>query len=213
METVTTERWRRIAAKHRDTFKDILATWIKAGEGNDEYAGLSDMLRSMPHDTRIKTAQILQNCLAQALEEAPLYMLEQGVCCYCGCTDEHGCPEGCSWDDDMHTLCSSCAAALEQLRINRLGRPVITPDDVIAWAKDQNPLTQHSLAVKCAGLAQEEYGAAIIVTSLSDADDKVKACLAYAIDENAVLLKAAADAIAHEDHEAPETPNDDEAAN
>lgn len=33
-----------------------------------------------------------------------------GVCRLCGCTDERACPGGCSWVDETHTLCSSCAA-------------------------------------------------------------------------------------------------------
>jgi hypothetical protein len=31
-----------------------------------------------------------------------------GVCLTCGCTDRAGCPEGCEWADDLHTLCTSC---------------------------------------------------------------------------------------------------------
>lgn len=31
-----------------------------------------------------------------------------GICRDCGCTDEDGCPEGCSWANAEHTLCSSC---------------------------------------------------------------------------------------------------------
>jgi hypothetical protein len=34
--------------------------------------------------------------------------LEPGVCHVCQCTDEEGCPEGCEWADDEHTLCSRC---------------------------------------------------------------------------------------------------------
>ncbi len=34
---------------------------------------------------------------------------EKGVCRKCGCTDAHGCPEGCAWTDDTETLCTSCA--------------------------------------------------------------------------------------------------------
>ena len=32
-----------------------------------------------------------------------------GVCAECGCTDDFGCSEGCSWVNAEHTLCSSCA--------------------------------------------------------------------------------------------------------
>lgn len=31
-----------------------------------------------------------------------------GICRYCGCTDEEGCPEGCSWANEGETVCSSC---------------------------------------------------------------------------------------------------------
>jgi hypothetical protein len=31
-----------------------------------------------------------------------------GTCRVCGCTDDHACPEGCSWVDRDHTLCSAC---------------------------------------------------------------------------------------------------------
>jgi ParB/RepB/Spo0J family partition protein len=34
-----------------------------------------------------------------------------GVCRECGCTDDAGCPEGCAWTDDTHTLCTSCGGA------------------------------------------------------------------------------------------------------
>jgi hypothetical protein len=30
-----------------------------------------------------------------------------GVCLVCGCTDSHGCPDGCQWVDDHCTLCDS----------------------------------------------------------------------------------------------------------
>ena len=37
---------------------------------------------------------------------------EPGVCRKCGCTDEQACPEGCSWVDKKHTLCSACAPTM-----------------------------------------------------------------------------------------------------
>jgi hypothetical protein len=42
-----------------------------------------------------------------------------GVCRICHCTDEEGCSEGCTWENEDRTLCSSLACvladALEQL--------------------------------------------------------------------------------------------------
>lgn len=42
--------------------------------------------------------------LALAFKDLGLY----GICQGCACTDEAGCPEGCMWVDDEHTLCSEC---------------------------------------------------------------------------------------------------------
>lgn len=36
-------------------------------------------------------------------------ILVPGTCRHCGCTDDIGCVEGCSWADPEHTLCTSCA--------------------------------------------------------------------------------------------------------
>lgn len=38
-----------------------------------------------------------------------------GVCRVCGCVDERACPEGCSWVDADHTLCSVCAGTVGDL--------------------------------------------------------------------------------------------------
>jgi len=32
----------------------------------------------------------------------------RGICQVCGCTDADGCPEGCSWANAGHSLCSVC---------------------------------------------------------------------------------------------------------
>ncbi len=40
--------------------------------------------------------------------------LVPGICRVCACTEEHGCPEGCSWADGSQTLCSICAESLEE---------------------------------------------------------------------------------------------------
>jgi hypothetical protein len=36
-----------------------------------------------------------------------------GVCRVCGCTQDSGCAEGCSWVDATCTLCSACNEHLE----------------------------------------------------------------------------------------------------
>lgn len=36
-------------------------------------------------------------------------ILLPGTCSRCGCTDAEACPDGCSWVDAEHTLCSACA--------------------------------------------------------------------------------------------------------
>ena len=38
--------------------------------------------------------------------------LEPGFCHRCGCTDQYACPEGCSWVNATHTLCSACLEKL-----------------------------------------------------------------------------------------------------
>jgi hypothetical protein len=40
-----------------------------------------------------------------------------GQCMICDCTDEEGCPEGCWWVNEEHTLCSSCLN--EAAEVNR----------------------------------------------------------------------------------------------
>lgn len=39
----------------------------------------------------------------------------QGKCRFCGCTHHDPCPEGCGWADKAHTLCTICAAMLEEI--------------------------------------------------------------------------------------------------
>lgn len=43
-------------------------------------------------------------------------ILTTGVCRVCGCTELHGCDEGCSWVDHELTLCSACAGTAKDLR-------------------------------------------------------------------------------------------------
>jgi hypothetical protein len=45
----------------------------------------------------------------------------QGVCRWCGCTDAHGCDEGCTWANARHTLCTSCVNLDRDMR-NPRGR-------------------------------------------------------------------------------------------
>lgn len=37
-----------------------------------------------------------------------------GVCKFCGCTDDHGCPGGCSWINEDCTICSACIDKAEE---------------------------------------------------------------------------------------------------
>lgn len=43
-------------------------------------------------------------------------MKKQGICSVCGCTDQEGCPEGCSWANDARTICSACIDLSEEER-------------------------------------------------------------------------------------------------
>lgn len=44
-----------------------------------------------------------------------------GVCLACGCTDEEPCEEGCSWVDELQTMCSVCH---HKGMVSRMKRPV-----------------------------------------------------------------------------------------
>jgi len=46
-------------------------------------------------------------------ELEPIPQHRAGTCQYCGCEDEHGCEEGCSWVDRKRTVCTSCVAEAE----------------------------------------------------------------------------------------------------
>ena len=45
-------------------------------------------------------------------------MKRKGICSVCGCTDNEGCGEGCTWFDLNHSLCSVCwqLSAAQRLR-------------------------------------------------------------------------------------------------
>lgn len=47
--------------------------------------------------------------MAAAKKKVRRRELEAGVCCYCGCTDEDGCPGGCGWVEGTEdTVCTAC---------------------------------------------------------------------------------------------------------
>jgi len=46
--------------------------------------------------------------LIPLLEMLPETMIVGGVCRYCLCSDQYACPQGCSWLDAEHTICSAC---------------------------------------------------------------------------------------------------------
>ena len=45
-------------------------------------------------------------------------MKRKGICFVCACTQEDGCPEGCSWANLKQTLCTSCEplSAIERMQ-------------------------------------------------------------------------------------------------
>lgn len=51
--------------------------------------------------------------------------LISGVCRRCGCTDDNACPGGCAWEDEDHTICSSCVdeMGVPKKPVRRRGRP------------------------------------------------------------------------------------------
>lgn len=38
---------------------------------------------------------------------------QEGVCRFCGCTDERACDGGCTWVDPENTVCSQCVTELQ----------------------------------------------------------------------------------------------------
>lgn len=60
-------------------------------------------LAADPHPSR-PVLEVLQDhaeALLRTLEQATI----AGICSRCGCTDTHGCAEGCGWVDELHTRC------------------------------------------------------------------------------------------------------------
>lgn len=45
--------------------------------------------------------------------------LQPGRCRWCGCTDENGCANGCTWWTSDYTLCSECAPFDAAIRTRR----------------------------------------------------------------------------------------------
>lgn len=65
----------------------------------------------------------------------------QGVCKYCGCTEQRACPGGCQWIHEEETICSRCAPAMTAEDVLRVmafdhrglaGEPLIVPLDSVA---------------------------------------------------------------------------------
>ncbi len=114
-----------------DLPQGVLYEYILAGNGlflRAERAGLEAMIplsgpsnvpvRGLPQvepylrlNTPKVPASALQYMLEQALAQQPEQSSTPGRCRVCGCTDEHGCPDGCFWVQD--DLCSSCIEHLD----------------------------------------------------------------------------------------------------
>ena len=45
----------------------------------------------------------------------------ESQCHVCGCTDSHGCADGCYWINDEETLCSHCAQTTAMVLCNACG--------------------------------------------------------------------------------------------
>lgn len=50
---------------------------------------------------------LMEDLLRRTIEHAVEHLVEERRCRVCGCTDEHGCDEGCCWVEE--DLCSQCA--------------------------------------------------------------------------------------------------------
>lgn len=61
-----------------------------------------------------------------------------GRCKVCGCTDDHGCVNGCSWVDPHHTLCSECDKWATRATKARADRPSKIPVYGL-WIVDGGP--------------------------------------------------------------------------
>lgn len=86
-----------------DGFKD--GRWIPLAQALAwyEWQILDETEDDFPdYETPAEAIAVLQ--AAPRLGDEP----EPGVCSGCGCTDEWGCLDGCSWANDEHTICTRC---------------------------------------------------------------------------------------------------------
>ncbi len=62
---------------------------------------------------------------------------EVDTCLYCGCDDEHACPDGCSWFDADHTVCSTAGCVQRHLAVMESKRgaiPLLNPTSAVLEA-------------------------------------------------------------------------------
>ena len=55
------------------------------------------------------------------------YKLIESQCQVCGCTDSHGCADGCYWINDEETLCSHCAQTTAMVLCESCGYEPMSP--------------------------------------------------------------------------------------
>lgn len=72
--------------------------------------------------------------------------VESGTCVGCGCVDERACPEGCSWVDASHLLCTACVARALDLMHERRGNVTQSHDEGGAFVSLVFDLTPKSPA-------------------------------------------------------------------
>jgi len=53
-------------------------------------------------------AELLEDLAEPEEEDDEQEEGEPGTCRYCGCTEEHACPDGCAWADDTLMICTTC---------------------------------------------------------------------------------------------------------
>jgi hypothetical protein len=70
---------------------------------------LSHVTLNAPEVVHISHRDWTERRASLGYEELPALLI--GVCTYCHCTDRRGCPGGCHWLDEFHTVCSRCEQA------------------------------------------------------------------------------------------------------
>jgi hypothetical protein len=112
-----------------------LALWNEGMNAADRIAGIEHPL---------KLEEKLQKAAA-AVRQWAIAQLPRGVCRTCGCTENHGCPGGCSWVDGTETLCSSCGNAAKagpampkkkKAKATEAAKASTIDDDEMGWAED-----------------------------------------------------------------------------